>query len=180
MYRESMFKEGSFKGAVFLASGFCGSVYDLGNGWVVKYAKQDGTLNYLEWCKAMQDAGRGMPGMPEIESIVHLSHSRYMVTMKKYTPANRAVGNREAINWYCYGPLYGTPAIKHIDELLVAYTDYVRATFVETNEGIITNRAKGDLHFGNFMFDGDLLILTDPSASDYWDGSHLKAIDLLH
>lgn len=96
-----------------------------------------------------------------------------MVTMKKYDPANEAKGDRKAVDWFVYGP--ADMRVEHIEVLLTAYMDYVRMNFMTEYEQEVKLRARGDLHSGNFMFDDDVLILTDPSGGAYWAGDRLLA-----
>lgn len=174
MFQQEMFTDGSFKGAEYIAKGCYGSVYALPDDeWVVKYAKADGTLNYLEWCKAMQMAGKGMKGMPEIDVLVHIepengyssADGRYMVTMRRYSDARGLLAKLDE-------PFDDFADVKetcvrcgheYIAELIDAFDEYCQEVFVRRWSMV------DDLHRGNIMWDDrkNEFVVTDPSCSEY-------------
>ena len=176
MFQQEMFTDGSFKGARYIANGCFGSVYALPDDeWVVKYAKADGTLNYLEWCKAMQMAGKGMKGMPEIDVLVHIepavghrrADGRYMVTMRRYSDA-RGILNTLNESFTFYADVKETcvkVGHEYIEELIDAFDEYCQEVFVRRNGCSMVD----DLHRGNIMWDDrkNEFVVTDPSCSDY-------------
>lgn len=179
MYQQEMFSGKAFKNAKFLASGCYGRVHAIDEHWVVKYAQNDGTRNYLEWCKRMQDAGKGMLGMPEIESIVSIGDHDYMVTMRRYDKTLCSLDQ--------FTPCFDVPAralqypdqfdklqVGHIAELVSTFEKYMVDTFGARPYG---NYAS-DLHAGNFMLQGDIVIMTDPSGGSYKTELHEKELVL--
>lgn len=180
MFQSEMFSDGSFKGASYIANGCYGSVFSLpsDDNWVVKYARVDGTLNYLEWCKAMQLAGKGMRGMPEIDVLVHIepeggigwaanNNGRYMVTMRRYSDArskleelDKGFEYRADVKDTC-----NRCGHEYIGELIDAFDAYCSEVFSRRNSWSMVD----DLHRGNIMWDADKneFVITDPSCSDY-------------
>jgi hypothetical protein len=166
MYQQEMFSNGQFKKARFIAGGCFGRVHDLGNGYVVKYADRDGTLNYLEWCYRLQQAGKGMVGMPTIDSIVLLEGDRYMVTMEHcgVTLADYCEFEGVFVERFNHEELsvaHGVD-VSGAYRLACAFSGYMVDHF-----GAADGRYKGDLHGGNFMVKDDVVYLTDPSGAPY-------------
>lgn len=180
MYQQEMFSGKAFKDAVFLASGCYGRVHAIDDNWVVKYAIKDGTLNYLEWCKRLQDAGKGMLGMPEIESIVHLDDDRYMVTMRRYDRTLCSLEHLSSVGHVPYHmriipDAFNELQIGHITELIATYDAYMHETFGPLR---YSYTYAGDLHAGNFMLLGGLVVMTDPSSCEYMTKLHEKELVL--
>ena len=161
MYQHEMFSNGSLKGARYIANGCYGQVYehpDYPNDWVIKYADKDGTLNYLEWCKAMQDAGKGMRGMPNVDVLVHLENDRYMVIMSRYDNAEHLFSLRD-VSAKC------STDYEYITELIAAFENYCS----DNLSGVSGWGMVNDLHSGNVMWCNKTssVIVTDPCANDY-------------
>jgi len=166
MFQREMFSDGSFKDAKYIASGCFGSVYTHPEhrDWVIKYGNADGTLNYLEWCKAMQAAGKGMKGMPEIDILTHMGFNGYMVTMRRYEDArmmvNKAIGEYSSVE-----ELYSEHGHDYLGELVEAFDEYCSDVLVRVTGWSMVN----DLHRANIMWDArkSEFVITDPSCSDY-------------
>ena len=166
MYQREMFSDGSFKGAKFINSGCFGAVYTHPehDDWVIKYGMADGTLNYLEWCKAMQDAGKGMRGMPEIDILTHMGDSSYMVTMRRYEDARSKVDDLcsqySEVRW-----LFSEHGHDYLGDLVGAFDEYCSNVLVSMTGWSMVN----DLHRGNIMWNPrkSEFVITDPSCSDY-------------
>jgi hypothetical protein len=165
MYQQEMFSQGLFRDAKFLGAGTFGHVHDIGNGWVVKYASVDGTLNYLEWCRHKQAIGEHMLGMPVIDSLVVFDTCTYMVTMRKYEKLR--LGDFEYSTFRNYHDDHDYDLLtdagfehEHLVELFAAYSDY-------SFSSIGLERVNFDLHADNLMLDGNTVIATDPCCGAY-------------
>jgi hypothetical protein len=168
MYQEELFTR-TLKTQGTLGSGCFGTVSIINDEWVVKYARKDGTLNYLEWCQMMQRAGRGMPGMPEVELIVHLPDNRYMVTMRRYSDTLK-----ERLGCFAWGEerdkvvkerwflALRAAYLQHADEMLGPIMPrYKTARFEDTHgENIMWDQRSGSW------------VLTDPCSCDYSEPSN--------
>lgn len=173
MYQQEMFSRGAFKQATFIGAGCAASVFEIPGGKVVKYARNDACRNYLEWCFAMQQAGKGMLGMPEIELITPLEDGMYMVIMKRYSVRHDEIG--EAAD---FEPFYSTSSwderlssfskvgveASHLEELANAFEDYMRGMFFPRGFDWCD-----DMHSGNFAVDThrNTAIMLDPSCDGY-------------
>lgn len=164
MYQLSMF-DGSVRGAKYLGSGVNASVHDTGDGWVVKRARErDGTLNWLEFCKHMQDAGEHMPGMPIIDRLVKTEQG-YVVTMKRYDSLREDTG------------FPGFDSVRNgdirMERLCAAYVDYANENFElgEFRSVYGVYDLFNDCHRGNVMVDDPTgeceYIITDPDCGSY-------------
>lgn len=173
MYQQEMFSNGTFKGAKFIANGCYGRVFNhpSDSSWVIKYAKVDGTLNYLKWCHSMQLAGKHMRGMPVIDVLTKLNTcdeeaGQYMVIMEKYSCAREFLegylSSRNDIGDFCADLDH-----PYIADLLYAYRDYCRNNFEGPYKGF--NYFVNDLHKGNIMWCNRTMsfVITDPSSNDY-------------
>lgn len=140
----------------FLGGGCFGEVHEIGtSGWVIKTtSSRDGTLNYLEWCKRMQDAGDGMLGMPEIDFLVRTERG-YIVTMRKYDKFEVDPLEPSSSRWDI------PDDCAHLQELKDAFNYYMLYEFGCENFA-------NDCHMHNYMVDASgVLILTDPSSRSY-------------
>ncbi len=157
MYQGSLF-ESLTHGAKHLGSGMMASVHELPDGWVLKRSHtKDGTLRWLEFCRGMQDAGKHMPGMPEIDRLAH-TEDGYVCTMRKYTGLTDA--QREEFR--------DMEAVKvpHIAALLAAYLEYAKVNFCAEYHSVWW--LWDDLHYGNVMYDSaGTLVITDPCCVGY-------------
>jgi hypothetical protein len=161
MFQKEMFSDGSYKKAKYLSNGCFGVVHTLDDNpdWVVKYAACDGTLNYLEWCVAMQKAGRGMKGMPEIDVLVRIDENRYMVTMRRYSDACSIMSRYSSVLGWAEENGH-----EYINELAEAFSAYGQEVLGSSWDMV------DDLHRGNIMLaDDGSLVITDPSASSYME-----------
>lgn len=165
MYQQEMFAR-VIKTKRFLGDGAFGQVHAICDEWVVKYSKKDGTLNYLEWCLWMQRAGKGMKGMPEVDTIVHLDGGQYMVTMRRYartmsdsglTYSERDEKVFEA-EWY-----------EELKDAYLAYHEDMLEDVAEDSQGFAKRDPWDDCHGGNVMFDErtDSWVVTDPCSGPY-------------
>lgn len=140
-----------------LGNGCFGAAYcDPDNpDWILKIGQNDGTRNYLEWCKFYQDRGERMPGMPEIDFLTDWNANQYMVGMKRYQCARDRIVNKGVAK-------YATHI--HLDRNM---PEYLRALVMmwEHESQLRAN----DVHSGNIMWSPDKkeFILTDPSSRGY-------------
>lgn len=164
MYQQELFKR-TIPTRRVIGDGCFGTVYSINDDWVVKYAAKDGTLNYLEWCKIMQDAGKHMRGMPEIDRIVHLDGDRYMVTMRYYSSTLR-----ERIGREYYAEVDKVKATTWFKELKAAYLEYAALVLGEPVESSTGHTLRwADCHASNIMWDAreERYVVTDPCAVAY-------------
>lgn len=144
-----------------ISTGCYGSVYESKNNpnWVLKFGKNDGTREYLEWCLAMQKRGKAMRGMPEIDFLVSINTNGYLVGMRKYSLiAHKLSYFGWARNDYSYSvheklgcPAYLVRLIKRI------HKEFACEWFCD------------DVHYKNVMYckRTNSVILTDPSCVEY-------------
>lgn len=143
------------KGFEKISNGCYGVVYGShASEWVVKYAANDGTRTYLEWCLLMQRKGRKMRGMPELDFVVGLG-KHYMVAMKRYKPIK---GRLMEFGWDSEYESY-----LHEKDGCPEYLKKLIEAFEKDCPAITCN----DVHYENVMTDGKSVILTDPSSSGY-------------
>lgn len=155
MYQHELFSSQTSRNAKYLDKGAFASVFAVDDEWVIKQAKErDGTLNYLEWCHAMQKAGKGMKGMPLIDFITHTDEG-YVAGMRRYIPWD-----------YQYGSLYSEkgplekPYVVKLREAWKAHAEYV----------LCAGRLDwDDIHGGNVMWDKEAghAVITDPLCCEY-------------
>lgn len=124
----------------------------------------DGTLAYLYWCYEYQHAcGKTMKGMPEIYSLALDVGGGYVCTMKRYGDLDESWFIAQGIRSYKRDCL-----LPYMSELISKWHDVSEACF---GDGLIA-----DMHSGNFMMDGDTLIMLDPSGYGGFQRSDLKRL----
>lgn len=160
--------------APLIGGGFFSEVYALGDDMVLKVCRgdSDGTRNWLEFSKLSRDAGKVLPGMPEVHHIVDISDGGYIAIMKRYNDTRRVVledgevGYMERDDAHCelFGGRHG------------GVRSYFARTLSEYREWLthITRRpfddydAWNDVHSGNIMYEDDgTPVVTDPNAGGY-------------
>lgn len=165
MHQVQMFSN-TIAGAEYLGGGINAAVHSLPDGWVMKVARgRDGTLNWLGFCKFMQDTGQHMRGMPVIDRLTLTDNDGYVCTMRQYTPIT-------GVDWQggIGAARYEYP---YLDDLVAAYVAYANANFHRRSwvpsSGFEMYILFSDCHHGNVMRDsaGDWVI-TDPDSGCYW------------
>jgi hypothetical protein len=155
MYQHELFMEQSKKNAVFLGQGLFSIAHRLSNGLVCKTGVNDMTRNWLEFCMIEREAGRLLPGMPEVYQVVALGEHSYSAIMEEY------------LHWPTSGvPICGAADVGLQQALEPLFSDYLK-TVLGASGYNVTNPFN-DLHSGNVMYSHSRgWVITDPSASDY-------------
>jgi hypothetical protein len=152
----------------FIAGGCYSRVWAHPDGHAVikRGSEDDGTLAYLYWCFEYQQAcGQPMKGMPEIYSLVLLDGKGYVCTMKKYRQVDDSWFEGLDVRSYgCNDHLQGT-SVPYMGDLIAQWCRLSLAVFGETYAS--------DLHSGNFLMDGDTLVMTDPCGYREFERSDL-------
>lgn len=160
--------------AQWLGGGCFSTVYALGDNMVLKVCRgdSDGTRNWLEFSKLSRDAGKVLPGMPEVHHIVDIADGGYIAIMKRYKDIRRVVledGEVDYMERYeAHCELFdGRPG---------GVREYFACTLSEYQQWLthITScpfddyNAWDDVHSGNIMYEDDgTPVVTDPSAGSY-------------
>jgi hypothetical protein len=160
MLQMSMF-EGITQPSTLLGTGCFASVHEHGEGWVFKRAgNRDGTLNWLEFCKHMQDTGQFMLGMPVIDRLYHVG-SGYVVTMKRYSCAKSSSADKTGNMWKEYQDQqpWSSPQIQALELAFKRHMSKLGHTTYGFDDG----------HSGNMMYchDTQSWIVTDPCSCSY-------------
>lgn len=164
------------KRATRLGGGCFSTVYSLGDDMVLKVCRgaSDGTRNWLEFSMLSRDAGKMLPGMPEVHHIVDIADGGYIAIMKRYTEERKVVLDDGEVGYMdqyeAYSELFdgGTfPAVrKYFGPTLSKYMQWL------THMTCILFDARtawNDMHSGNIMYDdGGAPIVTDPCTGKYY------------
>lgn len=155
MYQHELFMEQSKKNAVFLGAGCFSSAHRLSNGLVCKTGMNDMTRNWLEFCMIEREAGRLLPGMPEVYQVVALGEHNYSAVMEEY------------LHWSTSGvPSRGDAARDLRRALEPLFSDYLEIVLGAAEWEVVN--PFDDLHSGNVMYSHSRgWVLTDPSANGY-------------
>lgn len=155
MYQHELFMEQSRKNAVFLGKGCFSSAHRLSNGLVCKTGMNDMTRNWLEFCMIEREAGRLLPGMPEVYQVVALGEHNYSAVMEEY------------LHWSASGVPSRGDAVDDLQEALESLFSHYLKTVLGASGWAVTDPFD-DLHSGNVMYSHSRgWVITDPSASDY-------------
>lgn len=179
----------------YLGGGVYGSTYSSGPDWAIKVSRNDGTRQYLEWCHALQQQGKALPGMPKIEFIASITNrvyysgvvvdNYYVVGMRRYRPARgrlREFGfkvyDQYQPNLDCMPHLLPAAERKPGQDMFFepvynlhqqpGCPDYIKE-LVATADAVFGEGFANDCHSGNLMIDTqeNRLVLTDPSSRAY-------------
>ena len=155
MYQHELFMGQSKKNAVFLGAGCFSSAHRLSNGLVCKTGMNDMTRNWLEFCMIEREAGRLLPGMPEVYQVVALGEHNYSAVMEEY------------LHWSARGvPSRGGAACDLRRALEPIFSNYLKTVLGASGWPVAD--PFDDLHGGNVMYSHSRgWVLTDPSTRDY-------------
>lgn len=158
-----------------IGGGCFSKVYALGDGMVLKVCRgdSDGTRNWLEFSKLCRDAGKVLPGMPEVHHIVDIADGGYIAIMKRYNNTRRVVledgevGYMERYVAYCglFDGGWSGGVREYFARTLSEYQQWL--THI-TSRPFDDYDAWNDVHSGNIMYEDDgAPVVTDPSAGGY-------------
>jgi len=135
-----------------------------GHSVIKQGGSDDGTLAYLYWCYEYQQAcGKPMQGMPEVYSLAFDEGRGYVCTMKRYSDLDDSWFIAQGIRSYQR-------------ECLLPYMAELISKWAEASDDVFGYEMINDLHSGNFMMDGDTLIMLDPSGHGGFSRSQLSGL----
>lgn len=160
--------------AACLGGGCFSKVYVLGDNMVLKVCRggSDGTRNWLEFSKLSRDAGKVLPGMPEVHHIVDIADGGYIAIMKRYNYKRRVVLEDGEVGYMecdeAYAELFGDRPSGVRSYFARTLSEYQQWLTHITRHPFDGYAAWNDVHSGNIMYEDDgTPVVTDPSAGGY-------------